>query len=433
MARLEGSYKRTYKRDDGGKLIPKPVRRGAKLKIKRDIYGDDSLLGAPVMTPIRGEKPEGMLRHGASHEEELAAIDTFAAEVGVTQLPPGVSRGIYHKRNPAKVKDEVEHTGVRTKWFEMVGYNPHKMRRRTMASEGMFCPVCEWYFNKKPKGHCPCCNHNMKYAKPTQQARKLWRKKYLELPITERVYRGFVYKDLERFTSPTQHEIYAIDIELAFYKIFGTKQPVRGDHYWMLLMIGYELQYRFRYLAGEPDNVRLTRQELRKGNLPEWATKAKENEMSKKASGKGKGKASKGKASKSEVKSYTRSNADNPNQYIVAMYLENATGKKKHTDEEIQEVTIAKFGAKNTIGLRRLSNVSRIRNRINAGKLKGIDLKTDLERYYKVGSKKTTEKPVKEGTKKKTAKASPGKGKGKAKSSKGKSTKGKSSKGKAKK
>lgn len=75
--------------------------------------------------------------------------------------------------------------------------------------------------------------------------------------------------------------------------------------------------------------------------------------------------------SKANGKRKNPSRANNPNQMLVSLFLNN--NKTHYTDEEIQEKVIKAFGASQTLGLRRLSNVSRIRNRINNGRIK-VDL-----------------------------------------------------------
>jgi hypothetical protein len=105
--------------------------------------------------------------------------------------------------------------------------------------------------------------------------------------------------------------------------------------------------------------------------------------------------------------------ADNPNQYMIGLFMNN--NKAKLTDEEIQAKTVKKFGKKNTVAVQRISNVARIRRRLNNGRIGSVgDLDKPIKQYFMDGKKRTTKKPADDAkpakkTKKKADKKKPAK------------------------
>lgn len=274
-----GSYKRLYRKDDKGRLLPKPTRTGRKLR--KNITGEQKASCIDIPEALKDSMP---VRAG-DREAELAAIDKWASDVGIQVLPPGIARGLETKQT----KERIVHMGTRTKGK---GYK---------ATDVKMCKVCGFNnlldavdYNEKNHPRCNRCRADL--VKPTIRDHKNYLTKLNELKQRK------------------ENQIMTKKVK----KVKGSKKEA-----------------------------------------------AKKTKTAKKTSTK---------------------QEESPNRYLVELFLEN--NKKKRTDQEIQEMVIKKFGKAKTVALHKLANVSRIRTRINKGKIAYAITDETIHRWEKIGKKR---------------------------------------------
>ena len=286
--RIDGEYKTRHKVNEHGLLMPR-LAKGKKVKGMRSTVDDFGFATYGMRSPLYGGRSADAIGIGGSvtREEELRAIEEFAEKVGITFCPPGACRGAYKKdEQPQVMRDrllfnqwpffpvaiftvqerEVDFVGVRTKRLAKEGKT---FRRRVMASEHVLCPVCDRMFPERTKKKCPDCGHDMRRKRATKKEVDVWLKKFGELPLARRVYRGFTYDDLRRLSlEPSQANPTFTEYANAFNRLFPASMAMKGNEDWMKLMVAYELQRRLVYPMGEPALVKERRVSIRRGKIP---------------------------------------------------------------------------------------------------------------------------------------------------------------------
>lgn len=259
---LDGTYKTVYGIDQRGRVLPRSAR-GRKRKGQRDISVD-------ARSFLHGEHDPESISVWSGRDQELAAIENFAIRVGITNCPDGVAKNASWDGSNPQMQDVKEFISVRTKRFRMDGdLQSTKIKRRIMASEHKICPVCNRLFPGPVKSKCPDCGHDMRRKAATRKEIEAWLKSFGELPLNMRTYRGFTYKDLERYAlEATHHHVSFNEVANTFNRLFPIGIKVNGGEDWMRLMVGYELQRRLMYPMGEPTKVEKRRLDLRKGIIP---------------------------------------------------------------------------------------------------------------------------------------------------------------------
>ena len=150
----KNEYERRYSFDQFGNLVGKPNNVGGKLRRLKPVTGVKCVIG-------RGQIPPG-IPINSERKNELAEIERFINECGVTELPPGSAKGVYTINKPLeysklclipfmKPVHWYVHKGQRVKLTKLGGV-------RQMASDGWVCPVCKGYWHKNIK-ECGLCKH----------------------------------------------------------------------------------------------------------------------------------------------------------------------------------------------------------------------------------------------------------------------------------